>query len=153
VDSLLDDVVGLPMHPLVVHAVVVLVPLSALSAIVMVARPAFSRRFGPLTVALAGAGVLGAVLAKASGERLAESVGTPAQHANLGERLPLVAIGYFVLLLGFWLVDRGIPANRRRPGWLTALGVLLVVAAVVVTVGTVWTGHSGAEATWRGVLG
>jgi hypothetical protein len=34
-----------------------------------------------------------------------------------------------VVVAAFWLVDRGIPLNRRRPGWLVALAVVILVAA------------------------
>ena len=41
-----DLVFGLPLHPLAVHAAVVLVPLVALAALVMTYLPSFSRRYG-----------------------------------------------------------------------------------------------------------
>ncbi|MBI1352046.1 MAG: hypothetical protein GC156_13115 [Actinomycetales bacterium] len=147
-ESVFDTVAGLPLHPLVVHAVVVLIPLTAVGAIVMVLRRSFSRRYGALVVGLAAVGAVSAVIAKESGERLAARVGTPTEHADLGSVLPLFAGGYVALLLAFWLVDRGIPANRPRPGWVIALGVALILAAVAATGWTVWTGHSGAVATW-----
>ena len=55
-DSLLDTVAGLPVHPLVVHAAVVLLPLAALGAILMAVWRSFSRRFGVIVVITAGVG-------------------------------------------------------------------------------------------------
>ena len=49
--SLFDSVFGLPLHPLAVHAVVVLVPLAALGAVVMVVSRRLARRYGGLIVA------------------------------------------------------------------------------------------------------
>jgi uncharacterized membrane protein len=152
VDSLLDTVAGLPVHPLVVHAAVVLVPLAALGAILMAFWRSFSRRFGVIVVIAAGVAAGASFIARGSGEQLAERVGEPEQHAELGEVLPLIALALFVLVLVFWLFDRGVPANRTRPVWLIALAALLVVASVVAVFWTVRTGHTGAEATWSAVI-
>jgi len=56
-DSVFDTIAGLPIHPLVVHAVVMLLPLSAIGLIACVLRPAWRQRFGILVVlgALGGA--------------------------------------------------------------------------------------------------
>lgn len=151
-ESLLDTVGGVPVHPLVVHAVVVLVPLAGVGAVLMAFWRSFSRRFGVLVVIAAGAGAVAAFLAKGSGEQLAARVGVPQQHLELGDVLPWFTLGLFVLLLVFWLFDRGIPANRSRPGWLVAGAVLLVLVAAAAVLWTVRTGHSGAEATWSAVV-
>lgn len=152
VDSYLDTIAGLPVHALVVHAAVVLVPLAAVGAVLMAFWPAFSRRFGVLVVLVAAGGAGAAVVAKLSGEQLAERVGTPEQHAELGDVLPLFAIALFVLVLILWLFDRGIPMNRKRPVWLVGLAVLVVIAAVAALLWTFRVGHSGAEATWSAVI-
>jgi hypothetical protein len=152
VDSFFDTVAGLPMHPLVVHAVVILVPLAAIGAMVMAFSPSFSRRFGVLVVIGAGSGAGAAVVAKESGERLAARVGVPELHQELGSLLPYVAAALFVLVLVFWLFDRGIPANRPRPLWLRLLAALLVVAAIGATAWTVRVGHSGAVAVWTSIV-
>ena len=47
------EILGLPLHPLVVHAVVILVPLAALGGIVISAWTAARKRYGWLTVAFA----------------------------------------------------------------------------------------------------
>ena len=151
-DGILDTVAGLPMHPLLVHAAVVLVPLAALGLMLMAVRPSFSRRFGVLVVIAAGVAVPASFAAKLSGEELAERVGTPQIHAELGDVLPLVALGLFVLGLVFWLVDRGIPGNKPRPGWLVVFAIVLVLASAFAIYWTIRVGHSGAEVTWAGVV-
>lgn len=140
------------MHPLIVHGAVVLVPLAALGLMLMAVRPAFSRRFGVLVVIVAGVAALASVAARLSGEELAERVGTPEAHAEVGEVLPFVALGLFVLGLVFWLVDRGIPGNKPRPGWLVVYAILLFLASAFAIYWTIRVGHSGAEATWAGVV-
>ncbi len=151
-DSLFDTFQGLPVHALVVHAVVVLVPLSAVGAVIMAVSPAFSRRFGTLIVILAGVAAATSVVAKESGEQLASRVGSPEPHVDLGDRMPLFAGGLFLVLLVFWLVDRGIPANRSRPVWLIVLAVVLVVVALAATAWTIRVGHTGSEAVWSSVI-
>lgn len=140
------------MHPLIVHGAVVLVPLAAGGLMLMAVRPAFSRRFGVLIVIVAGMAALASVAAKLSGEELAERVGTPEVHTELGNVLPWVALGLFVLGLVFWLVDRGIPGNKPRPGWLVVYAILLFLASAFAIYWTVRVGHSGAEVTWAGVV-
>jgi uncharacterized membrane protein len=147
-----DTIAGLPVHALVVHAVVVLVPLAAIGAIIMAVRSAFSRRFGVIVVILAAIGAASAFVAKESGEQLAARVGTPEQHADLGDLMPIVAGGLFVLVLVFWLFDRGIPMNRARPVWLVILAVVVVLASLVALFWTFRVGHTGAEAVWTSVI-
>ena len=147
-DLPLDTVFGLPVHALVVHSVVVLLPLCAIGAIFMACWPRFSRRFAPLVVLFAFACVGLSLISKESGEALAARVGLPQVHSELGDKMPLIAFAFFVVLLVFWLVDRGIPGNRHRPVWLRFLAVLLIMLAVFATYWVIRVGHSGAEATW-----
>jgi TctA family transporter len=151
-ESALDTVTGLPVHPLVVHIVIVLIPVAAIAAVIMALRPSFSRRFGIAVVVLAVVGALGAVVSKMSGEQLSSRIGYPQPHVELGNVLPIFAGVFAALLLIFWLFDRGVPGNRRRPAWLRFLAVALVVAAVLATWWTIRVGHSGAEATWKSVI-
>ncbi|CAB5005487.1 unannotated protein [freshwater metagenome] len=88
------------------------------------------------------------LISKESGEALAARVGLPQVHSELGDKMPLIAFAFFVVLLVFWLVDRGIPGNRHRPVWLRFLAVLLIMLAVFATYWVIRVGHTGAEATW-----
>jgi hypothetical protein len=151
-DSLLDTFNGLPVHPLVVHSVVVLLPLVAVLAVLMVINSRFSRRFGPIVVALGFIAVGASLLAKESGEQLLRRVEASPNHIELGDRLPLLAGIYFLILLGFWLLDRGIPGNRRRPVFVIILGIVLVIASVLICLQVYAVGHSGAEGVWLQIL-
>lgn len=151
-DALFDTVGGIPVHALVVHAVVVLVPLAAIGAVLMAVRPSFSRRFGSIVVIIAGIGAAASLVAKESGEQLALRVGEPDPHVELGDVMPLFASGLLVLVLVFWLFDRGIPANRSRPAWLVVLAVVMVIGAVAATWWTIRVGDSGAKAVWEPIL-
>lgn len=65
-----EEVWGLPLHPLVIHAVVVLVPLTAIGAVLMALRPRFTKRFGVIIVIGAIVSTVSAFLAKESGRSL-----------------------------------------------------------------------------------
>lgn len=127
-------------------------PLAAIGAVLMAVRPSFSRRFGSLVVIIAGIGAAASLVAKESGEQLALRVGEPDPHVELGDVMPLFASGLLVLVLVFWLFDRGIPANRSRPAWLVVLAVVMVIGAVAATWWTIRVGDSGAKAVWEPIL-
>lgn len=150
---MLDTVFGLPVHSLVVHAAVVLLPLAALGALIMGFSARFSRRFGPLVVAVAAAGVVAAFISRASGEELAERVGNPEVHAQVGNLLPFIALGMLVVLLALWLLDRGLPGARpQRSLGIQVLGIVVIAAALITAGWTVRTGHTGAEAVWQAIV-
>ncbi|MFM1917818.1 MAG: hypothetical protein RJB01_1333 [Actinomycetota bacterium] len=144
----LDGPGGLPLHPLVVHAPIVLLPIAAVGAFVMVARARFNKRFGVVFVIAAWVGAITAFLARHTGEELAKTVPVLSEHVEDGGRLPFIAIGFAMVITIFWLFDRGIPGNRPRPWWLWALAVVLIMLAVIVVAATVSAGHSGAESVW-----
>ena len=85
-----DLVNGLPIHPLVVHAFVVLLPLACLGTIALVVRPAWRRPYGLLVVAVAALSAVLIPVATSSGEALESHVGEPGAHAELGEQLLVV---------------------------------------------------------------
>lgn len=62
-----DTVFGLPLHTLVVHAVVVLVPLAALGTVAIAAVPAWRARFGVPVLLLTVAAVASVPVAVQSG--------------------------------------------------------------------------------------
>ncbi len=58
---------GLPLHPLVVHAAVVFIPLAALGAVLVVLSARFRGRYGGLAVLLGAAAVVAAFAARLTG--------------------------------------------------------------------------------------
>ena len=146
------DVAGIPIHPLVVHAVVVLVPLAALGVIAIAFVPAWRQRFGGLVALVTIVGVAIVPVAKESGEKLqAAVVGTPAiaHHRSLGSATAYFAIPLLVVAVALWWVGRR--DKQRKPygkGLTTALGVVSVVVALAAAFWIVRVGHSGAEAAW-----
>ena len=160
-----DEILGLPAHPLMVHAPVVLIPLTVLTAVVYGLVPPLRQRLGWLLVLFALAGAGAAYAATQSGTRFAAKLGgiTPVidEHRDFGD-MALVAL----LLV---VVDRARHRRRRlqfadddsphtyakaRSG-----GMLLGVVSVILTLGLLGVagtagyyvyqaGHSGAKMVW-----
>lgn len=149
---MLDTIDGLPVHALVVHIAVVLIPLAAIGAILIALRPRAMRLFGVATVLGAAIGTLASFASRNSGEALASRIGFPEPHVNYGEVFPIAALAFLVVLIIFWLYARGVPLNRSRPLWLKFLGGVVVIAAIGISYFTFLVGHSGAQATWASVI-
>ncbi len=147
---------GLPAHPLVVHAVVVLLPLAALGLVVTAAVPAARRYYAPLVLAAALASVVAVAIATGSGEELEEQVDETElleEHTERGEQVLPWAIGVAVVAAA--VVASG-PVHRRYPDLSPKpVTAALVAAALITGVGATWAvgdaGHTGAKATWEDV--
>lgn len=143
----IDEVGGLPLHPLVVHAVVVLVPLAAVGLIVMASSGARSKRYSPAVMIVAGLGAASAFLAMVSGQAFRKSLGmSKQQHFEYGEYLPWVALVLFAVIVVLALLDR--QGGGKRSGLGTILAIVGMVVAIGAIVLTVLTGHSGAALVW-----
>lgn len=157
--ELLDTIAGLPVHPLVVHVVVVLLPLAAAGLIAIIAIPRWRGPFGWLTMGGLTAGALAAWAAASSGEALAERVGEPERHADLGETLQIVALallaaGWIWFLLERRNAARGDGSRHMLGSGLQIFASIAVLALALGTLGlTVLVGHSGAQAVWEGQIG
>lgn len=145
-----ETVLGLPLHPLVVHATVVLVPLAAVLMIATAFSARLRRWAGPLPLGLSALSVALTFASTMSGENLDEALPeTPLieRHAELGEMLEWWAIAMLVVAVVQWLLAR----RHVRTGLATVVAVLGVVVAVGATVQVALVGHSGAKAVWDGV--
>jgi uncharacterized membrane protein len=141
-----ETISGLPLHPLVVHAAVVLLPLCAIGFIVLVLVPKLRRTYGWLVIGGLAVSFVFAFIAKESGETLANVMGLPSEHAQWGDRLVPISFGLLVVAaVWFWFVRKG------ATGVMAILLNVAGVALAVITLGaTVLVGHSGAEAAWAG---
>jgi hypothetical protein len=99
---------GLPFHPLIVHAVVVILPLAVLGAIGISLWPAMRRHLGLLVLL---AGVVGLILvpvATSSGEKFRDKIGAAQlvkKHQEYADHLLPYTAGLVVLLLLTMIVD------------------------------------------------
>ena len=146
-----DTLGGLPLHPLTVHAVVVLLPIACLLTIAVAVVPRWRAR--ARWVAVLDLLVFGAAFAaKESGERLLRRVTSlsPASdalntHTQWGGRLALLAGLLFV-------TASAVALTRSRPS-LARVATVVAVLVALGTVGlTVVVGDSGARAVWSSLV-
>jgi hypothetical protein len=157
---------GIPLHPLVVHAVVVLLPLAALGALVIAVRRSWRRSLGVPVLLLAVAGVAAVPVATDTGTQLRTALGggNPLLdvHAYRAGFLLPFALGFLVLLGAAVLTERA--SNGASSGSHTApvatatrsrlaagLAVLAALAGLVVAGLVVWIGHAGSVVVWQGI--
>jgi len=140
------EITGIPLHPLVVHAAVVLGPIAALVSLVYAASPRWRARLHGLSVLLALVGSGAIFAAWFTGRNFLSSRPELKQlslvhtHQHRGNILAWVAIAYAVLALAAW-ITRAEPAGR-------IVRVLLGLAAIGVLVMAILTGDAGARAVW-----
>lgn len=156
-----DAVLGLPVHVLVIHAVVVLGPLAALTGLAYALQPRWRRALRwPLLVAAAVVAAT-ATVATRSGQALearviaqgragAEELQQILEHSEAGglaQWAALAFLGVSAVVTG-WLSRPGATGGRAAAG-----AVLLVVAAGWLAVQVVLAGHSGSTAVWSQIGG
>jgi hypothetical protein len=157
---------GIPLHPLVVHAVVVLLPLAALGAVVIAARRSWRRSLGVPVLLLALAGVAAVPMATTTGSQLRAALGVDNPLLDVHEQraswlLPF-ALTFLVLLAAAVLTELSAvraevgahaapPASPTRHRVTTGLSVLAALTGLAVTAIVVWVGHAGSLVVWRGI--
>ncbi|HEX5994541.1 MAG TPA: hypothetical protein VFY84_05305 [Jiangellales bacterium] len=170
-----DTIAGLPMHPLVVHATVVVVSAAALVVGLAGVWPTFRARTGPLALALSALALVLVPVTVQSGDALRGLL--PAselidRHRDLGTGLlPWVIALVFAAGAAGWLhrleMARIRPAGPdggpdssggTSPGPTGAprlaavvVAILAVITAAGVVASVVRIGHSGAKAAWSDV--
>ncbi len=160
-------IADLPLHPLVVHAVVVLVPLAVLTGIAVAVWPAARHRFGWPVAGLAVLATLSIPVATSSGEDLRDRLPDTrliAEHAELGDQLLVLVAPMTAALIAIMLLERYTARTTRTEGpgsmvgaatarWtrptLIVLAVATVALAAVSAVQVVRIGDSGARAVWQ----
>ncbi len=140
-----ESIFGIPAHPLLVHAVVVLLPLSAIGMIAMVFIPPFRGKVQKFFVAGTLVVATGrAFLAKESGETLRSVNGVSEYHQEWGSRTFYAALALVVLSsIWFWL------DTKPRSVYKRITGLLVVLVSLAAITATVLAGHSGAQSVWE----
>lgn len=165
---------GLPLHVLIVHFVVIIVPLAALCTVLAAVWPAARCRLGIVTPIIALLALIAVPITTEAGEWLEERVGHTnliEEHAALGKTLLPWAIATFVVALLQWAWFRffapGTPAGGTSTGGTSVFSarapskamrftvtIVLAVSVAVTAVGSVVTvvriGESGSRAVWTG---
>ena len=149
----MTTIAGLPAHALLVHAIVVLAPLTALLAILCAVWPAARRRLVWLVLAFAAVNLALTPLSTDAGEWLLGQrtrVSAVLQaHAYRGEWMIYFSAALFVVAIALavlhWLEGR---SDRRR----TVANVVVAIVALLVGVSSIVTvmqiGDSGAHSVW-----
>ncbi|MET7468390.1 DUF2231 domain-containing protein [Micromonospora sp. NPDC005686] len=157
------EINGLPLHVLVIHAAVVLVPLLALLAVGYGVLPRWRLRLGWAVAALAVVTPAVTWVATESGEELEETLrarGYPPEglqkiheHAEYGDTLFWFSLGLGVAALLLLLSTSRFVAGRNVPRWVpVVLTVVVAVLAVFALVYVYLTGDSGAKMVWDGIV-
>lgn len=151
-----DTIIGLPVHALVVHAVVVLVPLSAVGVVAIAVVPRWRERFGVLVLLGATAALATVPVATQSGKKLEERIGASGivarqieDHQEIGELVLWPTLAMWVLAIALVLLHR----RGAAKGAVTAVAVLAAVAAVVSAGAVIRAGHLGSTAVWSCTIG
>jgi hypothetical protein len=148
---------GVPLHPLVVHAVVVLGPLAALTGLAYAFVPRWRWLLRWPLVVLAVVTAVAVLLAVAAGEDLLaarpELAPLVEEHEEWGEWLRSVAVIYAVVsLVAAWALGGASALASGKGARETRFGIpvagVLVVAAVGLLVLLFLAGDSGSRAVW-----
>lgn len=146
-----DEFNGLPLHPLAVHAAVVLVPLASLLGLLyVVPRTRAWSRLPFLLVTLAS--VPAVFVARASGSELKDALGLGGaaldlvnEHEDRADLLFVLVIGYAVVAVLAYVADRSRGLSKAMS---QLVAVLVVVGAVAVAYQTYRVGDIGSRAVW-----
>jgi uncharacterized membrane protein len=174
-DWMPKEIGGLPLHPLVVHAAIVLIPLTALVAVLFLV-PRFRAALRWPMVLLAAAALASAYAAVLSGRNFEETQVPPGstgelvdvvnRHQQLGQQLLYLMIAFAIVTWIAAYVVRPIGETGPFPREIdddvgedgvtrvdtivrVVVAVLVIVGAVAVCVQTYRTGEQGAKAVWN----
>ncbi|MET8552526.1 DUF2231 domain-containing protein [Micromonospora zamorensis] len=158
-----EEILGLPAHVLVVHAVVVFVPLLAVLAIAYVGLPRWRHRLDWALGLLAVAAPVTAFVAVKSGEVFTDALvarGFQGQildqifeHSRYGDILFRIVVPLGIGAILLLVVTSGHPRVPQLPALVTpVLAVAVVALSIAALVYVYLTGHSGAEAVWGTTL-
>jgi hypothetical protein len=161
-----DQIGNLPLHPLVVHTVVVGIPLAALLAFLFAFPRTREWARWPLAITVVGATVL-TYVARQSGLALEVALGvTPGnpvgelvlQHSLLANQLFYIMIAFAAIGMLNVFVVRKSPADSSNASAKAAkqpaiirivLPILMLAVAVVALLWIVRVGDLGARAVWN----
>ncbi|NMD54154.1 MULTISPECIES: DUF2231 domain-containing protein [Tsukamurella] len=161
---MLTEIAGIPSHPLLVHAAVVLLPLAALALVVAAWWRAARSRLGVGLPVFALVAALACFLAKESGERLEERPSMEgmreqiAAHSNQGTATFLWSLALLVVAALVWAGSSPVVTSRVAATSLLSgrvggavLGLMATVTAAACLWGVIAAGHSGATMVWSGL--
>jgi len=149
----MTTITGIPAHALLVHAIVVLAPLTALLEILCAIWPVARRRLVWLVLVFAAVNLALTPVTTEAGEWLYSQQARPSAilhtHAERGEWMIYFSIGLlvvaFALVVLHWLTSR---SDKSRAATTVFVAVLALAVGVSSIVAVVRIGDAGAEAVW-----
>lgn len=159
---------GLPAHPLFLHVPVILIPVAAVAALVLAARPRLFAGHGLWVGLLTVVALASLNLTMGAGEQLRHSIGPEdqsmiADHAHAADMLRILFILFTAALLvavaawrtpgpqvtGLRAVDTGLRVVRTSTAIGVALRAVVAVLAALSLYYVFHTGDLGAKAVWQ----
>lgn len=158
-DSLMTS---LPLHPLVVHAVVIFLTVVPLLVLVSLVWRGLRDRLDWLLPVAALVGAISGIVTKETGEDLEHSLPKAAittlihNHTEMGDIAGVIGLVFFAAVVAWWLTTSKVATAwvEAKMGWVRKgpWPILAIVAVALVSVVTlvlvVLAGHSGATAVW-----
>jgi uncharacterized membrane protein len=163
-----EEFQGIPMHPLLVHAAVVLLPLQVMAGIAFAVLPRFRRYLGWFVAGTAVAAPVAAFIARQSGlalrDRLVRNGTSDAgvlasiqEHNDFADLAMYSSIALGVLMLVLLILE--VRRTRTAVDGAGSGGMnILMIVVMVLTLGAAGTtgyyifqtGDTGAKMTWTG---
>lgn len=148
-----NDFNGLPLHPLIVHATAVIIPLAVLAVFLSVAWPKFRAWAGPLPAGMSLVGLILVPLSTSTGETLEKHVASSAlleKHTQLAEGLLPWMIALFVFAACAYYVQwRTTNGQSSAKALRVAVSTFAIVSALGAIVQIARIGDSGAKSAWE----
>lgn len=156
---------GLPLHPLIVHAAVVAIPLTALLAIGAAWIARVRDWLGIVFPLIASAATVATLLAQESGEALAEQIvqtSAVTAHTGIAEIAVVAAALLLVVSWAQWVwihllvrprregADARVTDPRVARGVSIGISAVQTAVAIFAIVAVVIVGDTGARAVWLG---
>ncbi len=156
---MLDTFQGLPVHSLIIHATVVVVPTAALMVALASVYPRFRVWIGPGPVIASLAAVVLDPLSTMSGHKLFDRIKRQGTSPDILKKInhhEALAGGlkYFVVLLALVAIASYLLYRRGEPSQqvVVLLAVLSIGIGVATIVDVALIGHAGAQAVWSGYV-
>jgi formate hydrogenlyase subunit 3/multisubunit Na+/H+ antiporter MnhD subunit len=149
-----DTIFGLPVHALILHATVVILPMASLAVIAAAFIPKFRRWAGPVPLIASVTSLILVPITVKSGQALAAT--GPGQlpqvqrHAQLANLMIFWVIGLVIAAAALYWLHRTTKRGTKSPNRAVLIAIMVVAlvtgAGTLVHVGRV--GDAGARAVW-----
>jgi predicted membrane protein DUF2231 len=149
----MTTITGIPAHALLVHAIVVLAPLTALLEILCAVWPAARRRLVWLVLAFAAATLVLTPLTTNAGDWLYHQLGNDSAilqtHKERGDWMIYFSVALLIVAIALavmhWLEGK---SDKPRTASTVIVAVLALAVGVSSIITVVLIGDSGAHAVW-----